>query len=398
METHQTVALESEAGFRALFENATIGILVVGQGGNIELMNPNAERLFGYINAELIGKPIEVLLPESLHHKHRHHRDSYFEKPKARPMGRGMDLYARRKDGSVFPVEISLGYYELAGEKLAMAFITDITKRKEDEEKLIKANEELEERVRERTLELTAALASEKQLNELKSRFVSMASHEFRTPLSTILSSVSLVESYSEPEHQEKRAKHIERIRSSVRNLTDLLNDFLSIEKLEQGKMEVVIETIHLPDFCEDIIEGVNTTLKHGQSIQYNHTGEKEIRQDKKILRNVLLNLLSNGIKYSPEGKEIILSSEITSAQVCIRVKDSGIGIPAEEQKNLFGKFYRAKNVSTIQGTGLGLNIVQRYVELMGGKISFTSQLNIGTVFTVEFPQNPQHHETHFIH
>src|ERR1019366_367970 len=170
MSDQNVISLESEIGFRALFENATIGILVVGKKGTIELVNPNARKLFGYTNTELIGKSIEILIPESLHGKHEHHRESYFEKPKSRPMGLGGDLYARRKDGTVFPVEISLGYYELGGEKLAMAFVSDITRRKEAENKLNKINEELEQRVHDRTLELTAALEREIELNELKSR------------------------------------------------------------------------------------------------------------------------------------------------------------------------------------------------------------------------------------
>lgn len=380
------ISLESEIGFRALFQYATIGILVVGQRGTIELVNPNAEKLFGYSSAELIGKPVEVLIPESLHTRHHHHRDSYFEKPKSRPMGQGMDLYARKKDGSVFPVEISLGYYELSGEKLAMAFISDITQRKEAETKLKKMNEDLEARVQERTVELSAALGRETELNEMKSRFVSIASHEFRTPLSAILSSISLIERYANDEHKDKRTKHIERIKSSVHNLTDILNDFLSLDKLEQHKIEVQAETIHLEQFCNEMIEEVSGMLKQGQKINYTHSGIADVFQDKKILRHVLSNLLSNAIKYSPDGKDVQMLSASNDEKVSIRVKDSGIGIPEEEQKNLFHKFFRAKNASAIQGTGLGLNIVQRYMELITGEINFTSKPGEGTEFTIVFP------------
>jgi len=269
---------------------------------------------------------------------------------------------------------------------LAVAFITDITQRQEAEQNLKKINEELEQRVLERTLELTGALEREKELNELKSRFVSLASHEFRTPLSAILSSVSLVDRYTENEHIDKRKKHIERIKSSVKNLTDILNDFLSLDKLEQGKVVVEKHLIDLAEFSKDIVEEMSGMLKHGQHINYIHQGESSIVQDKKILRNVMLNLLSNAVKYSGEHKDIKLRTDINNKRVTISVKDSGIGIPEDEQRHLFTKFYRAKNAVNIQGTGLGLNIVKRYVELMDGSINFTSKSNEGTTFIVEFP------------
>jgi signal transduction histidine kinase len=297
-----------------------------------------------------------------------------------------MKLYAQKKDGSVFPVEISLGYYELNGKKMAMAFITDITQRLAAELELKKINEELEDRIRERTLELTKALSSEKELNEMKSRFVSTASHEFRTPLSAILSSISLVDRYTEQGQDEKRKKHIERIKSSVKNLTDILNDFLSLDKLEQGKVEVENSFINLPEFCEDIKEEIKGMLKPGQHINYTHKGETEIYLDRKILKNIMLNLLSNATKYSDENKEIQLYSEADSSHSSITVKDQGIGIPEEEQKNLFGKFFRARNALNTQGTGLGLNILKRYVEILNGEVTFVSKLHEGTSFTVKFP------------
>ena len=390
MPENEVISLESEIGFRALFENATIGILVVGQNGGIELVNPHAEKLFDYSNAELIGKPVEILIPQSVASKHHHHRDGYFEKPKSRPMGRGIDLFARKKDGSVFPVEISLGYYELAGQKLAMAFISDITQRKEAENELKKINDQLEERVQQRTLELTAALEREMELNNMKSRFVSFASHEFRTPLTTILSSISLVEIYLNQAPSEKTTKHIERIKSSIKLLTDILNDFLSLDKLEQGKIEIENQEQDLKELIDETVEDIKQIMKAGQQVHFNHTGPAEIFHDSKILRNVLINLLSNAIKYSPEGNAVYIESEVSNGLVTIHVKASGIGIPEDEQKHLFQKFYRASNASSMQGTGLGLNIVQRYVELMGGQIGFTSKSGVGTVFTVQFRQN--HH------
>jgi len=490
------MSIESEAGFRALFEYATIGIVVINREGQIELANPCIQNMFGYTNGELIGKPVEILIPDALRSRHIDHRESYFARPKARPMGYGLNLFARKKDGAEFPVEISLGHYQLDSEKLAVAFVTDITIRKANEEKYLnlfenslvamflteinslkvidvnemgirlfgykskddflknfkpvqhfirpeeretnmeslveqdtneitreqemqkldgtrfwakifvklnnekslaqtvaiditetrRAQEELESKVEERTLELTQSLDREKQLGEMKSRFVSMASHEFRTPLSAILSSVSLIDRYSEPENEEKRKKHIERIKSSVQNLTDILNDFLSLDKLEQGKVEVEKELVDMKEFVEGILEEMNENLKEGQKINYDHEGENEIFQDRKIIRSIMLNLVSNAVKYSGENDEITLKTNVADHQITFTVKDQGIGIPSEEQNHMFTKFFRAKNALNIKGTGLGLTIVKRYVELLDGEISFTSSMDTGTTFIVKFP------------
>lgn len=373
------LTLESEAGFKALFEYATIGIVVISHDGKIQLANPCLEKLFGYENDELTGQTLEILIPDSYRKRHQSHREGFFDRPKAREMGSGVNLFAVKKSGEEFPVEISLGHYMLDNERLAVAFVTDITERQ-------KYNEQLELKVRERTLELTQMLEREKELNEIKSRFVSMASHEFRTPLSAILSSVSLVETYTKMDDAEKRIKHVERIKSSVKNLTDILNNFLSLDKLEQGRVEMTKELFDLKEFALDIIEDVKGMLKPGQEIICQHSGEISTVQDKKILRNVLLNLLSNAIKYSEDNQPVYVNCRVNPFAVEISVKDNGIGIPEEEQKNLFGKFYRARNAVNHQGTGLGLNIVKRYIDLMDGDIRFVSTPESGTEFTISYP------------
>jgi len=374
-----TLSLESEAGFKALFQYATVGILVISSGGKIELSNPCAEKLFGYEKAELSGQLVEMLLPEGFRKNHVQHREGYFQRPKARPMGYGLNLFARKKDDTEFPVEISLGHYQLDNEQLAVAFITDITERR-------RSSDELEAKVKERTLELTQSLEREKELNEMKSRFVAMASHEFRTPLSAILSSLALTESYARADQQDKRKRHVERIRASVKNLTVILDEFLSLEKVEQGKVEIENEVFDLHEFAADLVEDIRGIMKDGQDAQFSYMGKREIRQDKKILRNILLNLLSNAVKYSKEQQSIQLDINAGDDQVTFKVKDEGIGIPEEEHNNLFNKFYRAKNATNIQGTGLGLTIVKQYVELLNGRISFISGANLGTTFIIEFP------------
>ncbi|MBB5396830.1 PAS domain-containing sensor histidine kinase [Mucilaginibacter sp. AK015] len=392
MNESNTLSLENEAGFKALFQYATVGILVVSSGGRIELSNPAVEKLFGYEKTELTGQLIELLVPEGFRHSHVHHREGYFKKPKARPMGYGLNLFARKKDGTQFPVEISLGHYQLDNESLAVAFVTDITERQ-------RFNDELEAKVKERTLELTQSLEREKELNDMKSRFVAMASHEFRTPLSAILSSRTLAESYTKAEQEDKRKRHISRIRASVKNLTVILDEFLSLDKVEQGKVEIERETFDLYDFAEDLVEEVNGMLKNGQHIRFSYNGVRNITQDKKILRNIMLNLLSNAVKYSGEQQTVYLDIDADNDQkkVVIRVRDEGIGIPQEDQKNLFNKFYRAKNATNIQGTGLGLTIVKQYVELLNGDISFISEPNQGTTFTIEFSLNHPGHENDLI-
>ena len=223
----------------------------------------------------------------------------------------------------------------------------------------------------------------------MKSRFITLASHEFRTPLSAILSSVSLIDHYIAPEHEEKRNKHIERIKSSVRNLTGILDNFLSLEKLEQGKIETKCTSFELCEFINDAVDEIDGMVKKkNQKVNFDFCDPIEIFQDKKILRNVLLNLLSNAVKYSGEEKEIYVGVDIKDQFISVYVKDQGIGIPHEAQKDLFSKFFRAGNASNIQGTGLGLNIVKKYVELLDGNIWFTSKENEGSTFTVEIPRH----------
>jgi signal transduction histidine kinase len=255
-------------------------------------------------------------------------------------------------------------------------------------EELKKLNLGLEEKIKERTLKLTNALEREKGINEMKSHFVSMASHEFRTPLATILSSLALVKKYNESDQQENRLKHINRIHSSVKNLTDILGDFLSLSQLEKGIVEVDNDIFSLNDFIGTVVEEADgLTSKKNQQIIHEHYGEDKIENSKKILKNVLLNLLSNASKYSSEGEKIHIISSVNNQGVSIIVKDHGIGIPEEDQQKLFTEFFRASNVENVQGTGLGLSIVKKYMELVDGNINFFSKPYEGTAFTVEFPR-----------
>jgi signal transduction histidine kinase len=234
--------------------------------------------------------------------------------------------------------------------------------------------------------ELHDALMKERELNDLKSRFVSVASHEFRTPLTTIASSVSLMARYAETNDKEKQTKHIHRIKNAIDNLTDILDDFLSLSKLEEGKVNYVPEPFELELFINETVNEMQQIAKPGQVISYKHVGTHQaVFLDRKILKNVLLNLVSNAIKFSNEGKPIELQSNRKNGELTITITDHGVGIPKADQSHLFERFFRANNVTNVQGTGLGLSIVSKYVELMNGNIRFKSTENIGTTFTLTF-------------
>jgi len=394
---NNSIKMES---LNALFEYTTEGIIIVDASGLIVKANPSSEQLFGYNKNELINQKIEILVPGRFSHSHTKQREIYNNNPHPRSMGKGLDLYGKRKNGTEFPVEISLSHYNNNGELYIIAFIIDRTERKETEEKIKKINAELELKVEERTKilketlheleasknELSHALEKEKELNDMKSRFVTMASHEFRTPLSTILSSAALIGKYKHTEEEEKRLKHVDRIKSAVTNMTLILNDFLSAGKLEEGKITVNITSIHIPNLINDSLTELSNLLKTGQQINYHHLGQDDFLSDKQFIKNIIINLVSNASKFSSEGKTIEVYTTRETSELKIIVKDHGIGIPTDEQKNLFERFFRAKNASNIQGTGLGLSIVSKYVELLNGIIQFKSDLNIGTTFFITLP------------
>lgn len=265
------------------------------------------------------------------------------------------------------------------------SLVSDINERKLAEEKIQKVNEELEGRVKERTQELITALEREKSLNDLKSNFVSIASHQFRTPLTTILSSIRLIETYLDSNEAGKCPRHIARIKTSVGSLTEILDDILSVERLERGKLSPKMELFNLRTFVQNLVDDLAPICKSNQRILYEHTGSLEILSDKSILKNVLQNLLSNAIKYSESNVRITASIEERTATLL--VADRGIGVPAKDQESLFGRFFRASNIGSIQGTGLGLHIVRHYVDLLDGAISFKSVENEGTTFSIGLPQ-----------
>lgn len=401
--------------FQAIFEHSNVGIIMSDDSGKIIKINPFASQMFGYENEELVSQEIDLLLPNRLRKKHVSQRNSYYKSPVSRPMGKGLDLLALRKNGEEFYVEISLSYYKINNQLQVICFVYDITEKKRIKDALKDQALRLETRVEERTSELSRtleqlnkvnldlqqeverrkeiektvrqALEKEKELNDLKSRFVSMASHEFRTPLSGIMTSASLLEKYTKTEDQSKRDRHLSNIKKSVRNLTSILNDFLSLDKLEQGGTKYHPVEFIIEDFIKELVEEFKLTSRASNELVFIcESSDTTILQDQEIIRNILANLLSNAIKYSPEDSPVEISLNLINENVILNIKDFGCGIPDEDQKHMFEKFFRAGNVTAIQGTGLGLNIVSRYTEIIGGKISFTSKVGEGTCFSLEIP------------
>lgn len=546
--------------FETLFNYATLGILITNSTGEIVNFNRFAEELFGYRKEEAIGHTVEFLIPTAKREAHVTARNQFHQNPSNRLMGADRDLLAQRKDKTVFPVEISLSHFTSNDKSFVMAFIIDITIRKQNDvtllqqknelfhvsEQIKKLNADLEQKIEDRTkmlketlealektqqettralnfqkailnnagaaiiatdqngivqlfnttaeeylgyrkaeaidrinvtqfhlnseiaaraeafsrelnkivspdfsvfgvkslhelpnehewtyvkkdgnlltvslnvtalrdtqnritgylgvavdiseikkyqLSLQTALEKEKQLGDLKSRFVTMASHEFRTPLSTILSSVSLIDRYSTDEDAEKREKHIKRIKHSVGNMKDILEDFLSLGKMEEGKVELnkeVLQPIELEQEVEIVLQEMQRLAKPGQEIIHQYEVTQDVDVDRKMLRHVLTNLISNAIKFSPESTTIIVSSIRNTHELIFSIQDSGIGISEPDQKHLFERFFRAENASNIQGTGLGLHIISRYLELANARIELKSKLNSGSTFTVFIPQ-----------
>lgn len=240
---------------------------------------------------------------------------------------------------------------------------------------------------------LLEALKIERNSGELKSRFVSMASHEFRTPLSTVLSSAYLIEKYISVEDQPKREKHLQRIVSSVNTLTDILNDFLSLGKMEEGKLQAKFSTFNMEEMIYATIEEIKNNLKKNQQINYQHQGNPEIFLDKTLLRHIVLNLISNASKFSSEKSGIDIKTCHQSGKIVLSVKDHGIGISEEDQQHLTERFFRGSNAANIQGTGLGLHIISKYAEMMDGAIECKSEIEEGTEFVVTFNSKINHHE-----
>ncbi|HZY39595.1 MAG TPA: PAS domain-containing sensor histidine kinase [Mucilaginibacter sp.] len=393
--------MENAALLKAIIENAIDGIITISDRGIVESINPSGCKLFDYLPDEVIGNNVSMLMPPPDKEQHDGYLSRYQRTGEPHIIGIGREVTGLRKDGTRFPFRLAVSEVQFSGRIVYTGFIHDLTKQKEAEEKLLDYAQHLEELVEERTLslkktvselhmakeEVSQSLEKEKELGQLKSRFVSMASHEFRTPLSAVQLSASLIDKYAQPSENVNIKKHVAKIKNAVGNLTTILNDFLSLEKLEAGKVEPAFIDFDIVKFAEEITEEMQIVAKQNQNIIYQHTGVNHIVWlDQNLLKNCIFNLISNAIKYSGENTFIEFNTEISDHWCLITVKDDGIGIPDGDQKHMFEAFFRAHNTGNIPGTGLGLNIVARYTQLMNGSVDFNSSLNKGTKFTLSFP------------
>jgi len=384
----------------AIIENAIDGIITIDDKGLIEHINPAALALFGYEREELVGKNVSVLMPPPDKERHDAYLHNYNHTGKKNIIGIGREVTGQRKDGSIFPFRLGVSEVLFSDRKIFTGFIHDLSRQKDDERRIKSYTEELEEKIKERTRDLvkliselesakehvSALFKKEKELNQLKTRFVSMASHEFRTPLSSIQLSASLIDKYTSKHDAASVEKHTSKIKNAINNLTTILNDFLSLEKLEAGKVEPNANWFDMIAFAEEIAEEMQLISKQNQLIVYEHKGiSAQVFLDQNLLKNCIINLISNAIKYSGENTMIQFNSTLNDKELIIEVKDNGIGIPTADQSNLFEPFFRAHNTGDIPGTGLGLNIVKRYVGLMNGTVSCQSHQNIGTTFSLRF-------------
>lgn len=416
--------MENTVLLKAIIDNAIDGLITIDDRGIIESINPSACRLFSYTEQEIIGKNISVLMPQPDWMHHDGYLFRYKKTGQANIIGVGRELNGLRKNGSQFPFRLGVSEVKYSGRIIYAGFIHDLSREKEAESKLQDYASLLEDQVQERTLslretvealeqtktdlnlslknlhntvftleqtqkELNLSLAKEQELGKLKSRFVSIASHEFRTPLSMVQLSASLIERHAVPFDNPNISKHVAKIKDAVLNVTAILNDFLSLEKLDTGKVQTKFNHFNLAEFAAEITEEMQIALKGRQKIVFTHRGsESMITLDQTLLKNCIVILIDNAIKYSGEESSIQFYTKINENNFTIRICDNGIGIPIEDQKHLCEPFFRAHNTGKISGNGLGLSILSRYTNLMNGKVDFKSRINRGTLFTLTFPQS----------
>ena len=372
-------SIEDEHHHLATIFDESLNEIHVFDAETLKFINVNfgAQKSLGYTMQELINMtPIDITLFKN-EVEFRNTIDVLFGKNVEKLE---IESVQRRKDGTEYPVEVHLQLSNLGEREVFVAIILDITERKNYTVKL-------ENKVEERTQQLKIALSKEKELNELKTKFLSLVSHEFKTPLSGILTSSQLLSKYQLTEQQEKRDKHIKTITDKVHFLDNILNDFLSVEKIETGKVNYRFTHFKLSKVVNEVVYNANMLLKEGQKINYpENIDDLSLYQDGKTIQLIFSNLLHNAIKYSPEGTVIDLQIKQNNKFTTLTVKDEGIGIPKNDQKSIFERYFRAENVMNTQGTGIGLNIAKSHLENLGGTISFESEEHIGSTFIITFP------------
>jgi PAS domain S-box-containing protein len=361
---------ESKRRLEAILENLVDGVIAFDEGGRIESLNQAGGVIFGYKPEELIGKPLRLLIPEL------DDRQSSSMRSLASRLGNlGDEMEGRRKDGTTFPMYFAINRLELDSNVIYTAVIQDFTERKF-----------LEQQVWDKE-RLNLALEQERDLRELKNRFISMMSHELRTPLAAIQLASSMLKFYGDRASETEKREAYDTIDQQVEYLAELVSDVMTISRSDFTGKEFTPEPTDMETWCRDVIESIQHAHRMAAGIEFVGPEKHVVGYiDRKILRRSMTNLLNNAIKYSPKEKCITVQLCAGDGQAIITIRDQGIGIPEADLPRLFEPFHRAGNVGTIQGTGLGLAIARQAVELHGGSISVSSVVGEGTSFTIELP------------
>ena len=369
----------AEGRFRELLEAAPDAIIEVDRQGRIVLLNAVTEKLFGYSREELLGKNVDALIPDTAHGRHASHRANYWSAPQTRPMGHGLTLQARRKNGSEFPVEISLSPVKSGKNFHVTAIIRDVTMQRIAEEKIKAANLQLEQRNRE-----------VERANRLKSEFLASMSHELRTPLHTIIGFSELLAEGIEGPLNDRQARFVRHVHQDALHLLELINDVLDLSKIEAGRLELQQEKFDSAEVLNDALEAIHPMADAKQIVTANRVkGPLPVFADRVRFREILNNLLSNAVKFTPEHGNVWIECEPSSDDVvCFSVGDTGIGISPEDQTAVFDTFRQISSTTrgVREGTGLGLAIVKRLVEMHGGEIRLESERGKGSRFSFTMP------------